>query len=132
MQSSARTRSAAHEPADLYAIIQNAVNGADVAAFIDAHDDDATVVAPPDGWIASGRAEIRAAITTLLALRPQLTMAPVRMLQGDGLALAHGRWHLTVIDDGSRIDLSGLGTMVSRLCVDGVWRVVLDDPLTGP
>jgi ketosteroid isomerase-like protein len=71
-------------------------------------------------------------VIALLALRPQLTIAPGRVLQHDGLALAHGRWHLTVIDDGSRIELSGLGTMVSRRCVDGAWRVVLDDPLTSP
>jgi ketosteroid isomerase-like protein len=132
MPSSARTRGAGHEPADLYAIIQDAVNEADLDAFVAAHDGDATVVIPPNGAVASGHAEIRAAMLALLALQPHLTLAPTKALQSDGLALAHGRWQLTVVDDGSRIELSGLGTMVSRRCGDGSWRVVLDDPLTGP
>ncbi len=90
------------------------------------------MVLAPGGAIANGHADIRAAIGALLALQPRLTLTPTKALQSDGLALAHGRWQLTVVDDGSRIELSGLGTMVSRRSGDGSWRVVLDDPLTGP
>jgi hypothetical protein len=39
----------ARESADLDAIVQDAVNGADLDAFVNTHDDDATVVVPPDG-----------------------------------------------------------------------------------
>ena len=71
-------------------------------------------------------------MAALLDLRPHLHMTAVRVLQRDGLALAHGRWRLTVVDEGSRIELSGLGAMVSRRGEDGSWRIVLDDPLMGP
>ncbi len=119
MPSPPRTSPAAQEPTDLYAIIQDAVNAADVEAFVRAHDDDATVVSPPEGAIARGHAQIRAAIVTLLRLRPHLTLVASSALRGGELALAHGRWHLTVDDDGSRIELTGLGTMVSRRGADG-------------
>ena len=132
MPPSTSTRRAAREPAELYAIIQDAVNAADIDAFVDAHDDDATVVIPPDGTIAHGHRQIRAGIVALLELRPRLTLVPSTALRSDGLALAHGRWHLTVVDDGSRVELNGLGTMVSRRGADGAWRVILDNPLTGP
>ena len=132
MPPSTRSSPAAQEPTDLYAIIQDAVNAADVEAFLGAHDDDATVVTPPEGAIARGHAQIRAAIVALLRLRPRLTLVPGAALRGGELALAHGRWHLSVDDDGSRIELGGLGTMVTRRGPDGMWRVVLDDPLTGP
>jgi ketosteroid isomerase-like protein len=132
MPSAAPTPDAPRAPADLYAAIEDAVNRADVDAFLAAHDAGATVVLPPDGKVARGRAEIRGAIVALLELRPRLTLTLLRSLQSDGLALAHGRWHLTVTDHGSRVELSGLGTMVAGRSPDGDWRVLLDDPLTGP
>jgi len=133
MSSSARTRGVAGEPAALFAVIEDAVNRADIDALVDVYDDAAVVVAVTTGGIAIGRAEIRAASVALLALRPRLAIAPVTTLRSsEGLALAHGRWHLTVVDQGGRVELSGLGSMVSRQCGDGSWRVVLDDPLTAP
>ena len=54
----------------------------------------------------------------------------VQKLEGPPVAVTHGRWRLTLIEDGCRVELSGLGTMVSRRRADGVWRIVLDDPLT--
>ena len=132
MPSPARIGGAAGDPADLYAVVQDAINGGDLDAFVDAHDPDATVGRDDDGVVARGHAEVRAAMAALLDLRPQLQMTAVRVLQRDGLALAHGRWRLTVVDEGSRIELSRLGAMVSRRGEDGSWRIVLDDPLMGP
>ncbi|MPY92306.1 MAG: SgcJ/EcaC family oxidoreductase [Acidimicrobiia bacterium] len=132
MPPSAHIRSPARTPEDLHAIIQEAINGADLDAFLDAHDDDATVVVPPDGRSARGRDEIRAAIAPLLALAPEMATVVVKTLESDGLALTHGRWRLAVTEDGNRSELHGLGTMVSRRRPDGTWRIVLDDPLSGP
>jgi uncharacterized protein (TIGR02246 family) len=127
-----RPRRAAGTPAELYGIIQDAVNAADLEAFLGAHDHDASVVLPPHGQPTSGREELRTAIVTLFGLRPTLTMEPVKELEGDDLALLHGRWRLTINDHATRTELSGLGTMVARRGSDGAWRVALDDPLTGP
>jgi len=65
-------------------------------------------------------------------MRPTLSIVPISVLQAGGLALAHGRWRLAVVENGSRVELSGLGTMVSRRGAQGNWRVALDNPLTGP
>lgn len=131
MPSSAHVRSPAHTPEELHAIIQDAINGADLDAFCDAHDDGATVVVPPDGRTARGRDDIRAAIAPLLALAPEMATEVVKKLETDGLALTHGRWRLAVTEHGSRSELRGVGTMVSRQRPDGTWRIVLDDPLSG-
>lgn len=129
---SSPVRSPAHTPAELHALIQDAVNRGDVAAFLDAHDEDATVVVPPDGRTARGRDQIRAAIAPLLALSPDLVTVVVKKLEAEGLALTHGRWRLAMTEHGCRSEMHGLGTMVSRQRPDGTWRIVLDDPLSGP
>lgn len=131
MPSSAHARSRARTPEDLHAVIEDAINRADVAAFLEAHDADAAVIVPPDGRSARGHNEIRAAITPLFALGPEMDMVVVKTLETDGLALTHGRWRLTVTEHGSRAELHGIGTMVSRRRPDGTWRVLLDDPLSG-
>lgn len=131
MPSAAYVRLQAHTPEELHAIIQAAVNAADVDSFCDAHDERATVVVPPDGRTARGREEIRAAIAPLLALAPELATEVVKKLEADGLALTHGRWRLTLTEHGSRSELRGVGTMVARQQADGTWRIVLDDPLSG-
>lgn len=131
MPSPTRRRNQAHTPHELHAIIQAALSDADVNAFLDAHDDDATIVIPPDGRSVHGRDNIRAAIEPLLALQPEMTTEVVKSLETDGLAMTHGRWRLAVTDHGCRSELSGLGTMVSRRGADGTWRIVLDDPFSG-
>jgi uncharacterized protein (TIGR02246 family) len=123
--------SSAHAPEDLHRIVEDAMNRGDLEAFLDAHDEHATVVVPPDGRSAHGRDDIRAAIAPLMALRPKMTTVMVKKLETDDLALTHGRWSLAVTERGQRSELSGIGTMVSRRGSDGTWRIVLDDPLFG-
>lgn len=65
----------------LHAVIQDAINRADVDAFLDAHDDAAVV--PPDGRPFRGRDDIRAAIEPLLALAPEMTTVVVKKLRPD-------------------------------------------------
>ncbi len=132
MPSSAHVRSPARTPDALHAIVQDAINRADLNAFLDVHDDDATVVVPPDGRSAHGRDAIRAAIAPLFALAPEVATVVVKKLETEGLALTHGRWRLAVAEHGSRSELRGLGTMVARRRSDGTWRIVLDDPRSAP
>jgi ketosteroid isomerase-like protein len=123
--------SSASTPEELHAVIADAFNRADVEAFLDAHEDNATVLVPPNGRPARGRDDMRTAVSPLFALAPDMTMVVVRKLETDGLVLTRGRWSLTVSEDGHRSELSGLGSMVCRRGSDGVWRIVLDDPLAG-
>ena len=122
----------AQHPQDLLPIIQDAINRADLDAFLAAHDDGAAVVVPPDGRSARGQEESRAALTPVLEMQPHLETAVVQTLVGAGFALSHSRWRLVLSQNGSRSELRGLGTMVSRRTEDGTWRIVLDNPLTAP
>ncbi|HEY7102219.1 MAG TPA: nuclear transport factor 2 family protein [Mycobacteriales bacterium] len=122
----------AEKPQDLLPIIEDAINRADLDAFLAAHDGGATVVVPPDGRPAHGHDEIRAAMAPVLALRPRLETAVVQTLLADGFALSHSRWRLVLTENGSRSELRGLGTMVARRTDDGTWLIVLDNPLTAP
>ena len=54
-------------------------------------------------------------------------------LRSNELALTHASWDLDgTAPDGTRTQLSGTGTIVSRRGPDGTWRIVLDDPQSGP
>jgi uncharacterized protein (TIGR02246 family) len=121
----------ARSPEQLHALIAEAVNASDLDAFAALHETDATIVLPPEGRRVSGHDAIRAAMTPLLAMRPELTVEVVAKLEADGLALTYGRWNMTISPGGERSELSGRGTMVSRRQPDGSWRIVLDDPI-GP
>ena len=124
------TTARARRPEDLLPIIRDAINRADIDAFLAAHDDAATVVMPPDGRPVRGHDEIRAAMTPLLAMQPRMETVLLQTLVAGGLALSHSRWRLALSENGSRSEMRGLGTMVSRRGEDGAWRIVLDDPLT--
>lgn len=123
--------SPARTPEALHAILEDAFSRGDLDAYVEAYDDDAALVVPPDGHIVRGRADIRAAAVPMFAIKPHMTSVVHKKLQTDGLALTHARWELVgTAPDGSRIQLSGRGTIVSRRRPDGTWRIVLDDPLS--
>jgi ketosteroid isomerase-like protein len=122
----------ARTPEELHAAVEEAFNRGDLDACIGVYEDDATLVVPPDGRVAHGRDAIRAATAPLFAPAPRMTMTVLKKLEGGGLALTQGRWELAgTAADGSLLELSGRGTMVSRRRPDGTWGIVLDDPLSG-
>ena len=126
-----RIRRPARTPEDLHSLIEDAFNRGDLDACIDLYEDDATLVVPPDGRVVHGRDDIRAATAPLFALKPRMAMTVRKKLEGERLAVTHGRWELAAnATDGSPLYLSGRGTMVSRRRADGTWGVVLDDPLS--
>lgn len=120
----------ARAPAELHDIIGAAISARDIDAFLGAHEVDACVIVPPEGRSAYGHDAIRAAITPLFAMQPEMTVVVTKALESGGVALSHARWTLVLVDDGCQSELRGVGTMVSRRHEDGTWRIVLDDPLT--
>jgi uncharacterized protein (TIGR02246 family) len=116
----------AHSPEEVHALLAAAVNAGDLDAFADLHEDDATVIVPPDGRRVTGRDAIRAATQPIFALRPRAEIEVLGKLQADELALTHAR--VTVV--ASDLRLSGRGTIVSRRQPDGSWRIVLDNPMS--
>ena len=120
----------APSPEAIHARLAAALNAGDRDTFVDLYEPDATLVVPPEGLRACGRDAIRIAVEPTFALEPVADMAVVGKLEGDGLALTHGRWRLVGAAGDQRVELSGRGTIVSRRQPDGGWRIVLDDPLT--
>jgi uncharacterized protein (TIGR02246 family) len=118
----------ARTPEEIQPLLAAAFNAGDIDAFLDLHEDDATVI-PPGGARAAGRAEIRAAVAPTFALRPTIRNEVLDSLHGDGVALVHARWHLRGDDAGREVELSGVATVVSRRQTDGSWRIVLEDTM---
>ncbi len=131
MSGSASPNGPARTPEGLHALLEHTFNHADLDVYTDAHEDDATLVVPPEGSTVHGRDNIRAAIEPMFTRQPRLTSVVQKKLEGNGLALTHARWTLQVRDDdGKPTELTGRGTIVSRRQPDGTWKIVLDDPLT--
>ena len=118
-------------PEGTHALLAAALHAADLDAFVDVYEENATLIVPPDGTVANGRAEIRTALEPTFALRPRAEIEVVETLQSDGLALTHARWNIAgTAADGQAVNLRGDGTIVSRRQPDGSWRIVLDNPLS--
>ncbi len=119
-------------PAAVHAALEDAFRRGDLDAYLELHEDNATVVVPPIGESMHGRDAIGAAMTAMLG-RPQNLTSTVRkeLVAGD-LALTRADWTLDgTAPDGTPLRLSGHGTVVSRRRPDGTWAVVIDDPV-GP
>ena len=118
----------ARKPEEIQPLLAAAFNSGDIDAFLDLHEDDATV-RPPTGGRASGRDAIRASVAPIFALRPTIRNEVLDCVRGDGLALVHARWELRGSDAGQAVELSGVATVVSRRGPDGSWRIVLEDTI---
>jgi uncharacterized protein (TIGR02246 family) len=120
----------ARSPEDTHALVEAALNAGDLEGLLDAYEQDAQLVVPPDGRRVSGRAELREALRPMLALRPKARLEVVDKLEVDGLALTYGRWTMVGTEPGgAAVELEGRGTVVSRRQPDGTWLIVLDNPV---
>ncbi|MFF5297698.1 YybH family protein [Paractinoplanes globisporus] len=119
-------------PAAVHAALEDAFRSGDLEAYLALHEDDATVVVPPEGRAVRGKPAIRDAMTGLLD-RPQgLTSVVRKTLEAGDLALTRATWTIEgTAPDGTPLRLGGNGTVLSRRRPDGQWGIVLDDPL-GP
>jgi uncharacterized protein (TIGR02246 family) len=121
----------AKTPEQTHALLEAAFNAGDLDAFVEAYEENATLLVPPDGELVVGREEIRAALEPQFALRPRAKIDVIAKLENDGLALTNARWSLTGTDaDGNAVELAGRGTIVSRRQPDGSWLIVLDRPVS--
>jgi uncharacterized protein (TIGR02246 family) len=99
--------------------------------LLDLYEDGAAFV-PEPGRVVSGRASIRQALESLLALRPRMTGQVEQVLQAGDTALVAYRWQMqATAPDGTPIRQGGLSADVLRRRVDGSWGVVIDDPYGG-
>jgi uncharacterized protein (TIGR02246 family) len=109
-------------------VIEDGFNRRDADAVLAAYEDDAMLVVPPGGDLALGHDGIRTVTAEVLALEPEMTVAVVKRDEGDGMAVTHVRWRVSVTSsDGDRRKMTGRGTFVSRQRPDRTWGIVLDD-----
>ncbi len=121
----------ASTPENIHALLEAAFRAGDLDAYTQLHEADATTLVPPDGRQVTGRDEIRKEAEAIVTLAPRFTSRVVGKLEANGLALTYARWELAATGpDGSDIEMSGRGTIVSRRQPDGSWRIVLDNPLS--
>jgi len=104
MRSRAALAGPARPPEAMHLLIEDAINRADLDAFLDIHDEGANVVVPPDGRTAYGRAEIGRAIAPLFELQPAMTSTVVKKLEATQLALIQRRWHVVLTEHGCRAE----------------------------
>jgi uncharacterized protein (TIGR02246 family) len=108
------------------AAFAEAVGSGDVERVLALYEADA-LLAPRPGLRARGRAEIRAAVEELLALRGTMRARNVWCLEVGELALLRGEWQLSgTAPDGAPVELSSRTAEVVRRQPDGTWLYVLD------
>jgi len=120
----------AHTPEDIHALIERAFNARDRDAFVELHEEHATVVIPPEGERVSGKEAIRAAIEPTFAMEPSARIEVLDKVEHDGMALTHARWEVAGTNGGEHIEMTGRGTIVSRRQPDGSWRIVLENSMS--
>ncbi|MFD3747844.1 YybH family protein [Nocardia sp. NPDC058633] len=111
-------RERAQRPEDLSRLVVERLNVGDVDGLVELYESEA-VLALPDGVVATGVEEIRAAYTRLIADRP--VFQPGRQspaLRAGDLALTSSR-----LPGGA-----GATVEVARRQPDGSWRWILDQP----
>jgi uncharacterized protein (TIGR02246 family) len=117
-------------PEETHAAIAAAFNAGDLEAYVDAYEAGAVVLTPPEGRPARGLDEIRASAAPLFALEPTVEIDVIEKVESDGLALTLAHWRLAGTEaDGTPVELSGRGSIVSRRQPDGRWLIVLDIPV---
>jgi uncharacterized protein (TIGR02246 family) len=116
-------------PQEVMAAVAATVNAHDLDAFMALHEPDAIVV-PPGGVEVRGYAAMREVLEPLFAGEPSTEIDLHGMLQGDGLAMSHSHFTISLTrPDGERVVKKGMGTVVTRRQPDGSWRIVFDYPI---
>jgi uncharacterized protein (TIGR02246 family) len=121
----------AHEPADLHALFQAAINSKDLDALLDLYEPDSLNVGL-DGTRFTGESALREMLTGLLATIAQLDGVSRKVIVHGDLALMSASFTgQAVTPDGDRYPFDGTSGEVARRQPDGTWRFLIDDPTFG-
>ncbi len=122
----------ARKPEECDILLIEAMNKGDLDTAVALYEPNASFVLD-SGQIITGRAAIREAAQSYLALKPKFTIEVKAIQNGDGdLALTGTTWSVTGIDAaGKPFTGSGKSTEVVRRQADGTWLFVIDNPHGG-
>lgn len=123
----------AYKPEQCDVLLIEAMNRGDLEAAVALYEPNASLVLD-SGEIVTGRAAIREAAQSYLALKPKITIEVAKAIQnGDGdIALTGTTWSVTDIDaDGKPFTGSGKSAEVVRRQPYGTWLFAVDNPHGG-
>jgi uncharacterized protein (TIGR02246 family) len=119
----------ARKPEECHVLFGEYFNAGDLEALLALYEPTCSLV-QGDGAILVDPEAIRASFTRLLAMKPRIEIAVVKVVPaGDGLAMVYNDWRLTAKGpDGGPVTRAGRALEVVRRQPDGTWRVAADDP----
>ena len=124
------TASRPSSPEDVPAHFDLAFNRSDVDAVLEVFDDAATMRMTNGQVIENDRPQLRAGLTHLLSMRPQIRNEVRRVVRCDDVALVLIDWAVTVRDpEGKEHVDHGVATQVMKRQADGTWRLKISNPL---
>jgi uncharacterized protein (TIGR02246 family) len=115
-------------PQDLYPALSEAYNAGDLEAVLSLYDPEAVFVIKP-GRVTATRAELRAALQHLVALRGRLTVDPRTFVGSGDVTLVSGTFTLTGRrEDGTTFERRSKFADVLCRQPDGRWLIAVDNP----
>ena len=118
----------ATSPEQMYQVLADAFNTADLPRLMTLYESNAALVAQP-GQVIAGTEQIRAALQGFLDLNGRISVQIKEVVQSGDLALACTSWSVSGTGaDGQPVTLAGISTDVLRGQADGDWRYAIDQP----
>jgi len=112
----------ATQPADLDRLFEQLLNAADLEGLVALYEPNASLTLMRVHEV-TGTSAIREALRGLLASRPRITIASVRV------ALVSAEWRVTASGpDGKPSNTSGSSIEIARRQADGRWLFAIDKP----
>jgi uncharacterized protein (TIGR02246 family) len=110
------------------ALFEKGINAGDVESVVALYEPNGVLI-PAPGEPATGTDAIRAAITSLVSLKPQLKLVVTNVVTAGDVAAVYNDWSGTITGpDGSQTEISGKAIEICRRQPDGTWLFVIDDP----
>jgi len=111
----------------VYDTWQACFNAGDLDGLIGLYTSDVLYVDPKGNELV-GKANVRANLAEIVALKPTIVLGDRRHLLYRDIALTTNHWKLTIPGaDGSKQEIPGGGIEVMRKQADGGWRYIIDD-----
>ncbi len=118
----------ARSPEEVNSLFAEALHAGDLDSLVALYEE-AAILVPQPGQIATGKNEIRQALGGFIALKPTMKVEVYRVFQTGGIALTHSDWTLTgTAPDGSAVNMGGKSADVMRQQSDGTWLLIIDNP----
>lgn len=119
----------AHTPDMAITLFCEAMNRGDLDSLLALYEDNACMIPQPHEQPVHGKAAIRQALQSFVALQPKIDTPRLTVVHAGDVALLRTAWRLTGTGpDGSSLEMAHEATDVARRQPDGGWKFVIDHP----